>query len=354
MPLPLTTPPERICILRLSAIGDVTHVLPTVRSIQHQWPDTKITWIIGKLEHQLVCDIPGIEFIIFDKSHGWSAYKKLRQQLSGYTFDVLLHMQISLRASFASLFIKAPVKLGFDKARAKNFQSLFCNYQISPPSPRQHVLDSLMEFALALGIDNKIIEWNIPVPESALDFIQQNISAEKYIAINPCTSARSNNWRNLSVQTYADVIDQIYTLYNLPCVLTGGPSKTEIDFADEIENLAEHTPINLVGQSQLKDLLAILDKAEAMIAPDTGPLHMANACGTPVIGLYASSNPERTGPYSNLSNTVNKYPEAVQHEFHQTVEEIKWGQRVRDPDVMGLITPDDILQKLTHILTQSE
>jgi len=324
-------------------------VLPAVRSIQHQWPDTKITWIIGKLEYQLVCDITDIEFIIFDKSMGWSAYKKLRQQLSGRTFDVLLHMQISLRASLASLLIKAPIKLGFDKARAKNLQSLFCNHQI-PPSPRQHVLDSLMEFALSLGINNKVTEWNIPIPESALHFVRQNITAEKYIAINPCTSARSNNWRNLSVQTYADLIDQIHSQYKLPCVLTGGPSQTEINFAAEIEALAKHTPINLVGQSQLKDLLAIVSQAEVVIAPDTGPLHMANACGTAVIGLYASSNPDRTGPYSNLSNTVNKYPEAVQREFHQPIENVKWGQRVRDPDVMALITTEDIMQKLSGSL----
>ena len=164
-------------------------MLPTVRSIQHQWPDTKITWIIGKLEHQLVSDIDDIEFIVFDKSEGWFAYKKLRQQLSHRTFDVLLHMQISLRASLASLQIKAPIKLGFDKVRAKNFQSLFCNHKISPSSERQHVLDSLLEFAISLGISNTHIEWNIPVPESARNFVKssilQVIPDKKYIAIIP-------------------------------------------------------------------------------------------------------------------------------------------------------------------------
>ena len=358
MPLPLTTPPERICILRLSAIGDVSHVLPTLRSIQHQWPDAKITWIIGKLEYQLVCDIPGVEFIIFDKSTGWSAYKKLRQQLARRSFDVLLHMQISLRASLASLPIKAPVKLGFDKARAKNLQSLFCNQQISGSSQRQHVLDSLMEFALSLGASTKVMEWNIPIPESARNFVSQHITAkinaaQKYIAINPCTSARANNWRNLSVQTYADVIDQIHAQYGLACVLTGGPSQLEMSFADEIVAQAKQPPINLVGKSQLKDLLAILDQAEVVIAPDTGPLHMANACGKPVIGLYASSNPERSGPYSNLHNTVNKYPEAVEQEFHHSVDDMKWGQRVRNPDVMSLITAQDIMQKLDIIVNKS-
>jgi len=358
MPLPLTTPPERICILRLSAIGDVTHVLPTLRSIQHQWPDAKITWIIGKLEYQLVCDIPNVEFIIFDKSAGWSAYKKLRQQLARRSFDVLLHMQISLRASLASLLIKAPLKLGFDKARAKNLQSLFCNHQISAASQRQHVLDSLMEFALSLGVNKKTIEWNIPIPESARHFVSQHITQDnnaiqKYIVINPCTSARANNWRNLSVQTYVDVIDQIHSQYGLPCVLTGGPAQLEINFADEIVAQATHTPINLVGKSQLKDLLAILDQAAVVIAPDTGPLHMANACGTPVIGLYASSNPDRSGPYSNLANTVNKYPEAIQQEFNHSVDEMKWGQRVRNPDVMSLITAQDIMHKLATLLNRT-
>lgn len=354
MPLPLKSPPEHICILRLSAIGDVSHVLPTIRSIQHQWPDTKITWIIGKLEYQLVCDITEIEFIIFDKSEGWSAYKKLRDQLKQHSFDILLHMQISLRASLASLLIKAPVKLGFDKARAKNLQSLFCNHHITPSSSRQHVLDGLMEFALSIGINKKIIEWDIPIPQSARNFVDQHISQplnhQKYIAINPCTSARANNWRNLSVQTYADVIDQIFNRYNLCCVLTGGPSQMELDFADEIISQTIHKPVNLVGKSKLKDLLAILQQAVTVIAPDTGPLHIANACGTPVVGLYASSNPDRSGPYSNLANTVNKYPEAVKQEFNRSVDEVKWGQRVRDPEVMSLITSEDIMHKLDLLL----
>ena len=354
MPLPLKTPPEHICILRLSAIGDVTHVLPALRSIQHQWPYTNITWIIGKLEYQLVCDIPGIEFIIFDKSEGWAAYKKLRHQLRHHHFDVLLHMQISLRASLASLLIDAPIKIGFDKARAKNMQSFFCNHQISPPSPRQHVLDGLMEFALSMGITEPKIEWDMPVPESARDFVADNIlqhiESEQYIAINPCTSVRANNWRNLSIQTYCDVIDQIYERYKLRCVLTGGPAQMEMDFASQIENLTTHTPVNLVGKSKLKDLLAILDQADIVIAPDTGPLHMANACGTKVIGLYASSNPERSGPYSNLANSVNKYPEAIMGEFSRTPDDLKWGQRVRASDVMALISCDDIMKKVDILL----
>jgi len=352
MPLPLTTPPEHICILRLSAIGDVTHVLPTLRSIQHQWPEAKITWIIGKLEAELVKDIPNVEFIVFDKSQGRSAYTQLRQQLKSRHFDVLLHMQISLRASIASLFIKAPIKLGFDKARAKNLQWLFTNYKIKPRSQRQHVLDAFLEFAHALGVNKDIIQWDIPVPEKSKDYLARHIPVEKYIAINPCTSARANNWRNLSVDTYASIIDYVSEHFDLQTVLTGGPSETEINYAQAITAQAKSKVINLVGKSSLKELLAILNQAEIVIAPDTGPLHMANACGTKVIGLYASSNPFRTGPYCNIENTVNKYPEAVNKEFATTVENIKWGKRVRSPDVMSFIKLDDVTQKLEVVLKE--
>ena len=160
--LPLKQSPGSICILRLSALGDVTHVLPTIRSIQQQWPDTKITWIIGKLEIQLVDSIPDIEFIVFDKSAGLSAIRQLRKQLKGRHFDVLFLMQLSLRASLASWAVKADIRLGFDKARSRNLHSLFINHRITPTSTRQHVLDSFLEFAHALGVKQDVIKWDLP------------------------------------------------------------------------------------------------------------------------------------------------------------------------------------------------
>jgi heptosyltransferase I len=207
MSLPLTSPPESLCILRLSAIGDVTHVLPTLRTIQHSWPDCRITWIIGRAEASLVGDIPGVELVIFDKSLGWKAYRHLAKALKRRRFDILLHMQISLRASLASLLVKAPIRLGFDRPRAKNGQWLFTNNRIAA-KPRQHVLDSFLEFPKTLGIEETILAWDIPVPQEAKEFADKQLSgAGKWLAINPCTSTRARNWRNWSVENYAAVIN---------------------------------------------------------------------------------------------------------------------------------------------------
>jgi heptosyltransferase I len=322
-----------------------------VRTIQHHWPQAVITWIIGRAELGLVGDMPGVEFIVFEKKLGWSAYRKLYADLKNRHFDVLLHMQVSLRASFASLAVKAPIRLGFDRARAKNFQWLFTNCSIAASS-RQHVLDSFLEFPRALGLQETVMAWNIPVPQEARAFADKILPQNrKILAINPCSSVRARNWRNWDIQSYAQIIDHAAQHYGLATVLTGGPSPAEQDYAAAIMTAATHKPINIVGKTSLKELLAVLEKSEVVIAPDTGPAHMANAVGTPVIGLYASSNPERTGPYLFRHLAVNKYPDAVMMEFGNNSETVRWGKRVRNPDTMSLVTVQEVQDMLAKVLS---
>lgn len=348
MSLSFHTPPKSLCLLRLSAIGDVSHVLPTLRILQKAWPATRITWIIGKTEVALVRDIPQVEFIVFDKTKGWQAYLDLRRSLKGRRFDLLLHMQVSLRASLASLAVKTPVRLGFDRKRARNLQWLFSTHKIAAV-PRQHVLDSFLEFPRALGLDVANIEWDIPIPDAARSKARELLPRERPIlAINPCSSVRIRNYRNWNVESYAKVIDYAAEKFGMRTVLTGGPSRMEIDYAAAIERQATAAPLNLVGKTSLKELLAVLECAAVVIAPDTGPAHLANAVGTPVIGLYATSNPERTGPYLNRELTVNRYPQALKAEKGKSVDEVRWGQRVRNPEAMELITTHHVLEKLEH------
>ena len=349
MSLTFSQPPETLCILRLSAIGDVTHVLPIIRTLQKVWPTTKITWIIGKAEAALVSDIEGIEFIVFDKNQGWRAYRKLHSTLSGRRFDVLLHMQAALRASIASLMIHADTKVGFDKPRARDFQHCFTNATISG-DPRVHVIDTFFQFLQALGINEKVLEWNIPISAADISFAQQSLEGKPSLVINPCTSVRANNWRNWDIERYAILIDYAAVNYELNIVITGGPAKEEREFGEAIAAKA-HTPVNnLIGKSSLKQLQAVLAAAHVVIAPDTGPAHMAAATGRPVIGLYASSNPQRTGPYNSLKWTVDKYPEALQRFNQQEVTNAAWGKRVRAADVMDIIEVNGVTAMLDEVM----
>lgn len=343
--------PKSLCIFRLSAIGDVTHILPVIHTLQKVWPQTRITWVIGKLEYQLVKSLPGVEFIQFNKAEGWKAYLNLRKQLKGRKFDGLLMMQAALRASIASLFIPAKHKLGFDRHRAVDFQWLFSNCRISGEH-RVHVLDGFFQFLEALGIEEKFYDWELPIAETDLAYVSKVTGNKPYVVINPCSSARKNNWRNWPEDRYAQIIDYLHSK-NRDVVLTGGPSTMEKGFG---QNIAEqcNTPIsNLIGKTSLGQLLALLKKAEFSIAPDTGPAHMATIVDTPVIGLFASSNPTRTGPYKSQAILVNRYEDALKVFNHKSIDQAAWGERVRDPQVMDLITVNDVKKSIDRLIAPS-
>jgi len=352
--LPFNQPPASLCILRLSAVGDVCHTLAVVRTIQSHWPQTQLTWIIGKLEATLVGDIPGIEFIIFDKSEGWRAYKNLHRQLRQRRFDALLQMQISLRSSLASRLIRTPIRLGFDRARAKDYQWLFTNHHIKAQH-HQHVLDGLFGFTESLGIPHKHLHWDIPIPIKSRQYAKQQVPQDKpFIVISPCSSARFRNWRNWHAKGYADVCNYLTEHLGYAAVLTGGPSALEQAYGSEISKGCQHPPINLIGKTNLKQLLAIIAQAEAVISPDSGPAHIATTVGTPVIGLYVTSNPMRTGPYLSQQWVINKYPDAIYAESGKTADEVDWGTRVRNPDAMQRISVADITTQLNTLLSQQK
>jgi hypothetical protein len=99
--------------------------------------------------------------------------------------------------------------------------------------------------------------------------------------------------------------------------------------------------LNLCGQDTLKQLTALLSQTDLLVAPDTGPAHIASAVGTDVLGLYAASNPLRSGPYRSLNWCVNRYPEALQRFTGKTVEQARWGAKAEFPGAMDLITVED-------------
>jgi heptosyltransferase I len=344
-------PPKTLCIFRLSAIGDVTHILPIIHTLQKVWPETRISWIIGKLEYELVKSLVDVEFIIFDKSNGWKSYLDLRHQLKGRRFDVLLMMQAALRASLASLFVQAEYKLGYDRQRAVDFQRLFSNHTIEGDT-RVHVLDGFFQFLEAMGINKKVFSWDLAIDDADQLYAESFSSGGPYVVINPCSSQRKNNWRNWSRERYANVADFLHAK-GFQVLLTGSPALTEVQFCESILERCESTPLNLAGETSLGRLLALIESARFMIAPDTGPAHMATIVNTPVIGLFASSNPSRTGPYRSLDILIDKYPEALERFKHSSVVEANWGERVRNPKVMELIDVELVTERINSLIANN-
>ncbi len=342
--LDLQSKPQNICVMRLSAIGDTCHALAVIRRIQDNWPDAHITWVIGKTEASLMSDISDIDFVVFDKSRGRKAYKDVRMRLRGKQFDVALCMHASMRANLLIPSIPSRIRLGFDKARAKDYQWLFTNRRIDAVQG-EHAMEAMMSFATAIGAQERPLRWDIPLSSEDREFAERYADDDRpLVVISPCSSQRARNYRNWDLKNFGEVIEHLESQYDARIVLTGGPSDIEKDYGSTLASDSDAE--NLVGQTSLKQLAALIAAAELVICPDSGPAHIATALGTAVIGLYATSNPDRTGPYLSRTFTINRYPDAIDQYLGKNVADIAWGQRVRDPNAMSLITVQDVLQSI--------
>ena len=151
-------------------------------------------------------DIAGVEFIIFDKHKGRGAYRDLASQLGNRSFDIALCMHASLRANLICRKLNAPVRLGFDWRRARDFQWLFTNRRIET-TDREHALEAMMSFATHIGANKKPLRWDIPLSADDRQFAADFRSPNKpLVVISPCSSQRARNYRNWSRENYLAVI----------------------------------------------------------------------------------------------------------------------------------------------------
>jgi heptosyltransferase I len=188
-------PPTSVVVLKLSALGDVFHTLPVIRTLQRAWPAAHFSWIIGRTEATLLGHIRDIEFIELDKRAGSNAYRAVRRALRGRRVDLLLHMQFAWRASLIAALVNARVKLGYDRARALDLQWLFTTHRIAA-QPREHVMDALFGFARRLGVEQREYRWAIPLPESAREYaVRQIPDGVPTLIISPCSSHVLRNWQ---------------------------------------------------------------------------------------------------------------------------------------------------------------
>ena len=339
--------PRDICVLRLSAIGDTCHMVPVIRALQRAWPDCRITWIIGRVESKLMSLVPGVELLSVDKRRFPAELARLRTVLAPRRFDLLLHMQASMRASLLSTLVRAPIKLGFDQARSRELQWLFTNRRIAPRR-REHVLDSFMGFLDAIGITQHPAVWDLPLPADALAYARAVIPDEQpTLLVSACSSHPLRNWR---AERYAQVCDHAARRWNMRVVLCGGRTGIERKMGDDILAHAASHPVDQIGRDTLPQMLALLGAGTVLLTPDSGPAHMAAMVATPVIGLYAATNPARSGPYLSREWCIDRFAEAARTFLGREPEQLPWNLKIEKPGVMDLIEPLAVIEKLDRLM----
>ena len=214
------------------------------------------------------------------------------------------------------------------------------------------MIDHFFGFLEKINIKKRVIDWQC---ENVLcnndQFIKNNnlYSLQPFIAINPYTSVRSNNYREWSYDNFATISEYCKNQYSLNTIILGKTNHEKIkkvmDCFGENSNI-----INLINKTSLSEMLSVINLSKLYIGPDSGTLHMARMINKPIIGLYATSNPKRTGPYQKLEYVIDKYSEALDKFSGKKKSSIKWGERVRDPNAMNLITIDDVKAKIKEII----
>lgn len=347
----LVTEAREIAIVRLSALGDVTLMLPVVETLKRAMPQARVTWIVGAGAYPLVEGLPGVEFLVFDKRRGMRAYFDLRRRLRGRRFDVLLAMQASWRANFIYPLISAPVKIGFDRSRARDGQWLFVDRRIA--FARQHLLDSFFAFIEYLGVHDKVLTWNLPIGESDRQWARSVIplNGKPVFVAHVGASKPERDW---PVERFTDVIRAAQRRWGVHVVLTGGSSRREREAGRRITAAVASDVTDLVGRTTAKQFAAVLAQVDCLLAPDTGAVHIAVAVGTPVVGLYAVAPPQLSGPYLCSQLVVNRFPEAVRKILGRDPQTVPWTLRVHRGDPMRLIEVDDVLAKLAQVFDRRD
>jgi heptosyltransferase I len=292
----------RIGIVMMSAVGDAVHVLPLLTALKHHRPDACTTWVLQPGAASLVRGHHAVDEIIeFERARGWRAYPAVRTALASRPFDVVLALQVYFKAGLVTSFTRSPVKLGFDRARARDANWLFTTHRIHAREG-QHVQDQYFEFLDALGVPHGEPVWDLgPWPEERA--WQAEFLSQYDRPIAPIVVATSKPDKDWLPERWAEVSDALWSDFGLQPVLVGGRSPRELA-AELVIMQRTKVPVASALGSGLRKLVGILDGAALALSPDTGPLHMTVALNKPVVSLMGYTNPKRVGPYRRFHDLL--------------------------------------------------
>lgn len=332
---PLDRPPRSVAVVLLSAIGDVVHGMPVATSLRRAWPDARIDWVIQASCHPLVAPHPAVDgFHVFRRDRGLRAFLDVRRRAGGHEYDLVIDLQVYLKAGLLTWLLDAPVKLGFDRERARDLNPLFTTHRI-PPRGVRHVQDQYFEFLEHLEV-SPVRAWEFALSEA------ERAARERFLgqldrpalAVVVRTTRAEKDW---IPERYARVLEAASADLGLRPVLVGSDAPEERRVARDV---IRRTGARVVDAraNDLRRLAWLLDGAALTLSPDTGPLHVSAALGTPVVGLYGFTDPKRTGPYPE------EYRDLVVDRFTRPGETRPTAEF--RPGNMERITVDDVLGKL--------
>lgn len=294
-----------ILIVKLSAIGDVIHTLPSLAALRRLYPDAHITWVVEEAAANLVLHHPQLDrALIFPRKHWLTDFKNGRfasacrgirsfvSQLQSRPYDLVIDFHGLFKSSIIVFLSKGRRKLGYDSWQ--ELSKLFLNEEIQEDMSK-HAVDRYLDFTRYLGAHLQSAEFVLPLSDETQASIKalmdhHRLEEKKFIAISPVALWDTKLWND---RKFARLADDIGQKFNIPLVFTGHNKES----LDKITSQMNTKAINIGGQTSLTELACLYKKALMVITTDSGPMHLAAATGTPVVALFGPTDPARTGPY---------------------------------------------------------
>ena len=335
-----------ICVVRLSALGDVIMVLPLIETLKKSFPQSEITFVTCRQFEPIVKGIKNVNIIYVDKIKSVNAFISTFRLFRKCKFDILLATQASFSAHLFYLCIRAKRKIGYDSIRSKDLHGLFINERIS--FKREHTVDGFLSFAEFVGAQAIVRDINIlGDKEPDIDWVRNMIGSSNYFVVNPISAKSCKNW---PLDRLSEVISFTLEHTDLNVVIIG--TADAIHASSQLEQMIakKERVFNLAGKTNIEKLISLIQFSNFLLSSDSGPIHLAGILNVPVVALYSTTSPEITGPWFPNSYVVNRHQEALTRSQSKRKVRSDWNVRLYNENAMELITVEDVIKPVSSVV----
>jgi lipopolysaccharide heptosyltransferase II len=286
--------PARLLIVLHGAIGDVVCGLPLAQRLRAGWPGTHITWAVEPPAAPLLQSHPAVdEVIVFRRGSGARAFLEFLRAVRANRPDLTLDLQRHLKSGVTSWWSGARRRVGFHWRNSREGNRLFNTESIEPVRELTPKLGQLLRFADHLGVPPAPVSFGLAASDAERARVAPLLAeaGERFAALFVGSTWPSKHWWPRATAELCRTL----RARGLRAVLVGG--RADLPFALEVLAAGAGDVINLAGQTSLREVVAVMERAAIAIGPDTGPMHVAAAVGTPVVALFGATSPDRSGPW---------------------------------------------------------
>jgi lipopolysaccharide heptosyltransferase I len=302
----------RFLLVRLGALGDIVHAIPVAAALRRAFPEAQIDWLVSAKHREILDLVPAIDhgLPIEDRggNNGGAPFFAAIRRIRRTKYDAALDLQGLLKSALIARLSGAARVIGFNAKYAREpLARLFYTEQHDPggdgiyaATETRHVVQINLGLLSPLGIAPAPPEFPIVARESASARTMTEQAGGRYVLVNPGAAWPNKRWPPARLAALASAVR---ARRGLRSVVLWGPG--ELDLAEEVVALAGGAAI-LAPKTSIADIVALARGAAVMVSGDTGPTHLAAAVGTPLVGIYGPTRPERNGPWLREDETVSR------------------------------------------------